>query len=39
LPLRRAAQPEEITSALEFLIDNEYMTGQTIVVDGGYSLI
>jgi NAD(P)-dependent dehydrogenase (short-subunit alcohol dehydrogenase family) len=39
LPLRRAAQPEEITSALEFLIDNEYITGQTIVVDGGYSLI
>ncbi len=39
LPLKRAATLEEITSALEFLIKNGYITGQTIVVDGGYSLI
>lgn len=39
VPLRRAARPEEIASALEFLLQNEYITGQTIVVDGGYSLI
>ncbi len=39
LPLKRAATLEEITSALEFLVKNEYITGQTIVVDGGYSLI
>ena len=39
LPLKRPAALEEITSALEFLIKNEYITGQTIVVDGGYSLI
>ena len=39
LPLKRAATLEEVTSALEFLIRNEYITGQTIVVDGGYSLI
>jgi len=39
LPLKRAAALDEITSALEFLIKNEYITGQTIVVDGGYSLI
>jgi pteridine reductase len=39
LPLKRAATLAEITSALEFLIKNEYITGQTIVVDGGYSLI
>jgi len=39
LPLKRAATLDEITSALEFLIHNEYITGQTIVVDGGYSLI
>lgn len=39
LPLKRPAQPEEIASALEFLVRNEYVTGQTIVVDGGYSLI
>jgi NAD(P)-dependent dehydrogenase (short-subunit alcohol dehydrogenase family) len=39
LPLKRAATLEEITSTLEFLIHNQYITGQTIVVDGGYSLI
>ena len=39
VPLKRAASSEEITSALEFILKNEYVTGQTIVVDGGYSLI
>jgi len=39
LPLKRAATFDEITSTLQFLINNEYITGQTIVVDGGYSLI
>jgi 3-oxoacyl-[acyl-carrier protein] reductase len=39
LPLKRAATTEEVASALEFLIKNEYITGHTIVVDGGYSLV
>jgi len=39
IPLKRPARTEEIASALEFLLKNEYMTGQTIVVDGGYSLV
>ncbi len=39
LPLKRAATLDEITSTLEFLIKNEYITGQTITVDGGYSLV
>lgn len=39
VPLKRPAQPEEIGAALEFLLQNEYITGQTIVVDGGYSLV
>ena len=39
LPLKRPATTEEIASALEFLLKNEYITGQTIVVDGGYSLL
>jgi NAD(P)-dependent dehydrogenase (short-subunit alcohol dehydrogenase family) len=39
IPLKRPARTEEITSALEFLIQNQYVTGQTIVVDGGYSLV
>jgi pteridine reductase len=39
VPLKRPARSEEIAFALEFLLKNEYITGQVIVVDGGYSLI
>lgn len=39
LPLKRPAKLDEITYTLQFLIHNEYITGQTIVVDGGYSLL
>lgn len=39
IPLKRPARSEEVASALEFLLSNQYVTGQTIVVDGGYSLI
>lgn len=39
VPLKRPARSDEIASALKFLLHNEYVTGQTIVVDGGYSLI
>jgi pteridine reductase len=39
VPLKRPARTDELASALEFLIRNEYITGQTIVVDGGYSLV
>ncbi|WKZ49017.1 MAG: SDR family oxidoreductase [Anaerolineales bacterium] len=39
IPLKRPARSEEVASALEFLVKNEYVTGQTIVVDGGYSLV
>ncbi len=39
LPLKRSATADEIGSALDFLLKNEYVTGETIVVDGGYSLL
>ena len=39
VPLQRPARAEEIASALEFLLKNEYITGQVLVVDGGYSLV
>ena len=39
IPLRRAAELAEITSALEFLLDNPYVTAQTLTIDGGYSLL
>ncbi len=39
LPIPRPARESEIASALEFLLTNEYLTGQTLTVDGGYSLL
>lgn len=39
LPLKRSVDIAEITSALEFLLENEAITGQVITVDGGYSLL
>ena len=40
LPLRRAAQPEEIAGVAAFLagLDASYITGQVITVDGGLTI-
>jgi NAD(P)-dependent dehydrogenase (short-subunit alcohol dehydrogenase family) len=38
LPLGRAASEQEIVRALDFLLDDEYVTGQILVLDGGYTL-
>lgn len=37
-PLRRPGAPADIAGAVLFLITNEYMTGQVLRVDGGWSL-
>ena len=37
-PLRRSGRPEEITDAVMYLIGAEFVTGQTLVVDGGRTL-
>jgi pteridine reductase len=39
LPLKHTVSLDEVSQVLEFLLNNESITGQTIVVDGGYSLI
>jgi len=39
LPLKRVATPEQVASAILFLMTNEIMTGETLHVDGGQRLI
>ena len=38
LPAKKPGTPQDIAQAVLFLIQNEYITGQTLVVDGGYQL-
>jgi len=38
LPLKHPVSMDELASSLEFLLENKSITGQTIYVDGGYSL-
>lgn len=35
LPLGRPGTPEDVAAAVVFLIKNDYVTGETLVVDGG----
>ena len=39
IPVGRLAQPEEIARYARFLVseENTYMTGQTLIVDGGFT--
>ena len=39
LPMKRYGQPEEIAGAVAYLCsdDAQYVTGQVLVVDGGYA--
>lgn len=41
IPLRRLASPQELAKAAAFLVsrDNTYITGQTIVADGGFTCL
>lgn len=39
LPLKRPAGVDEVAAALDYLLKDEYVTGQTLVIDGGYSLL
>jgi 3-oxoacyl-[acyl-carrier protein] reductase len=37
ISLKRFAEPEEIASAFMFIIENQYLNGEIISIDGGYS--
>ncbi len=40
IPMRRQGSPEEVAKVVRFLAgpDASYITGQTIVVDGGWTI-
>lgn len=38
IPLKRFGTPEEVAQAAIFLAENDYMTGQTIAIDGGMTM-
>lgn len=38
-PIGRLGRPEEIAHACVFVCENEFMTGATLLVDGGYTAI
>ena len=38
IPLRRKGTPEDVAQAVVFLSDAEYITGETLRVDGGYAM-
>jgi NAD(P)-dependent dehydrogenase (short-subunit alcohol dehydrogenase family) len=38
IPANRAGLPEEVAKAVNFLIENDYITGRTITIDGGWTL-
>ena len=38
VPLQRQGQPEDVANAVVFLAEAEYITGQIIAVDGGWSV-
>jgi NAD(P)-dependent dehydrogenase (short-subunit alcohol dehydrogenase family) len=39
LPLRAAGNPADVARAVLFFIQNPYVTGQVLAVDGGYQLV
>ena len=38
IPLGKLGELEELLSAVEFIIQNEYFNGKTLAVDGGLTI-
>jgi 3-oxoacyl-[acyl-carrier protein] reductase/dehydrogenase/reductase SDR family protein 4 len=38
IPLHREGRPEEVAELIAALVENEFITGETIVIDGGMTM-
>lgn len=38
IPLRREGQPEDVANAIVSLLENEFITGENLVIDGGMTM-
>jgi NAD(P)-dependent dehydrogenase (short-subunit alcohol dehydrogenase family) len=38
IPLRREGTPEQVAQAIVLLAQNDYVTGETLTVDGGLTM-
>jgi NAD(P)-dependent dehydrogenase (short-subunit alcohol dehydrogenase family) len=38
IPLRKEGQPDEVAQLIESLIENDFITGENVVIDGGMSM-
>lgn len=38
IPLHREGQPSDVADAITMLIENDFMTGETLVIDGGMTM-
>ncbi len=38
IPLRREGKPEQVATVIRELVTNDYLTGETVVVDGGLTM-
>ncbi|TWT13257.1 SDR family oxidoreductase [Planomicrobium sp. CPCC 101079] len=36
-PIGRLGRPEEVAHAIVFLCENDFVTGTTLMIDGGYT--
>jgi hypothetical protein len=39
VPLQRPARASELLQVMDFLIENEYITGEVVSLSGGYQLV
>jgi hypothetical protein len=38
IPLHREGTPQQVASVIREMVENEYLTGETFVVDGGLTM-